>query len=87
MPRTVNGIPVTEDVFEDTIGSEAYQAQREAEKNEFLQKVKGDCRYCDNMVDIRPKTGRGSRTFVGGCRLDLHPETCGRWELAQCFRD
>lgn len=39
-----------------------------------------DCRYCE-FLDINT-IDRGA-----ACRFGLPPETCGRFELAQCYKD
>ena len=39
-----------------------------------------DCRYCEHL-DIN--TTEGAAT----CKFRLRPETCGRFELAECYKE
>lgn len=39
------------------------------------------CRYCEHMKDMN----KPREKFIGGCELRLHPETCGKFNLAKCF--
>ena len=41
-----------------------------------------DCRFCQHLVDKRPPR---TRHYIGGCDLDLRPESCGKFELATAF--
>jgi hypothetical protein len=38
------------------------------------------CRYCGHLEDI----SKPREKYIGKCELDLHPETCGKFELAKC---
>lgn len=40
--------------------------------------AKHGCRYCANLVDVRPKRGLGSRTTVMACGLGLKRPAEGR---------
>lgn len=40
------------------------------------------CRYCANLVDVRPK---GTPDYIGACRFQLTPP-CDKWELMEAMK-
>jgi len=40
-----------------------------------------DCRYCKHLVDVSAPRAK----YIGRCEYRLEPETCGKFELAECY--
>jgi len=40
------------------------------------------CRYCEHLKDM----SRPREKYIGGCKYGLHPESCGKFELAHCYQ-
>ncbi len=43
--------------------------------------VSDTCRYCEHLKDVSRPRGK----FIGMCEFRMHPDTCGRFELAKCY--
>lgn len=64
------------------------QFENEEELEEFKSQVRvlqmddDRCRYCENLVTL----SRPGEDWVGGCKYGLQPLTCGKFELAKCYK-
>ena len=65
------------------------QFENEAEIDEFKRQAQvltmpysGNCRYCEHLVDKRPPQ---TEHYIGGCKFDLRPESCGKFQLASIW--
>jgi len=47
----------------------------------IVANVSDTCRYCEHLKDV----SRPREEYIGICEFRLHPDTCGRFELARCY--
>ena len=40
-----------------------------------------DCRFCEHLKNAAPPRQK----YIGRCEYRLSPETCGKYQLAECY--
>jgi hypothetical protein len=67
----------------EVVPPEGEEGQYVVTITESGEELKPVCRYCEHLVDVRPPH---THHYIGACEFGLRPDTCEKFELAECFQ-